>query len=112
METVLRVVRHRRRRGRLRGRDPAPPGRAPACARLRSAGADRNAHHGGASPRARLRRSRIHEAARIGGVAGADEILVSTATLEFAGKAYRSETRTVTLKDIAEPVEVASIDWR
>ncbi len=54
----------------------------------------------------------IHEAARIGGVAGADEILVSTATLEFAGKAYRSETRTVTLKDIAEPVEVASIDWR
>jgi class 3 adenylate cyclase len=54
----------------------------------------------------------IHEAARIGGVAGTDEILVSAATLESAGKAYPSEKRTVTLKDIAEPVEVASIDWR
>ena len=54
----------------------------------------------------------IHEAARIGGVAGADEILVSAATLESAAKAYPSEKRTVTLKDIAEPVEVASIDWR
>jgi class 3 adenylate cyclase len=54
----------------------------------------------------------IHEAARIGGVAGADEIVVSAATLESAGKKYPSEKRTVTLKDIAEPVEVASIDWR
>ena len=54
----------------------------------------------------------IHEAARIGGVAGADEILVSAATLESAAKAYPSEKRTVTLKDIAEPVQVASIDWR
>ena len=54
----------------------------------------------------------IHEAARIGGVAGTDEILVSAATLESAGKAYPSNKRTVTLKDIAEPVEVASIDWR
>lgn len=54
----------------------------------------------------------IHEAARIGGVAGEDEILVSAATLELAGKAYRSGTRTVALKDIAEPVKVASIDWR
>jgi class 3 adenylate cyclase len=54
----------------------------------------------------------IHEAARIGGVAGPDEILVSAATLESAGKAYPSEKRTVMLKDIAEPVEVASIDWR
>lgn len=54
----------------------------------------------------------IHEAARIGGVAGADEILVSAATLESAAKVYPSETRTVALKDIAEPVEVASIDWR
>ncbi|MDP9285391.1 MAG: adenylate/guanylate cyclase domain-containing protein [Actinomycetota bacterium] len=54
----------------------------------------------------------IHEAARIGGVAAADEILVSAATLESAAKAYPSEKRTVTLKDISEPVEVASIDWR
>ena len=54
----------------------------------------------------------IHEAARVGGVAGTDEILVSAATLESAGRPYPSEKRTVTLKDIAEPVEVASIDWR
>jgi len=54
----------------------------------------------------------IHEAARIGGVAGADEILASGATLEAAGKPYPTEKRSVTLKDIAEPVEVASIDWR
>ena len=54
----------------------------------------------------------IHEAARIGGVAGADEILLSAATLESAAKAYPSEKRTVMLKDISEPVEVASIDWR
>jgi class 3 adenylate cyclase len=54
----------------------------------------------------------IHEAARIGGVAGADEIVVSGATLESAAKMYPSEKRTVMLKDIAEPVEVASIDWR
>ena len=54
----------------------------------------------------------IHEAARIGGVAGTDEILVSAATLDSAGKPYPSEKRTVTLKDISEPVEVASIDWR
>ena len=53
----------------------------------------------------------IHEAARIGGVAGTDEILVTAATLESAAKAYPSEKRTVTLKDISEPVEVASIDW-
>ncbi len=54
----------------------------------------------------------IHEAARIGGVAGADEILVSTVTLESAARAYPSAKRMVTLKDIAEPVELASIDWR
>jgi class 3 adenylate cyclase len=54
----------------------------------------------------------IHEAARIGGVAGADEILVSAATLEAAGKRYATEKRTVDLKDIAAPVEVGSIDWR
>ena len=54
----------------------------------------------------------IHEAARIGGVAGADEILASAATVASAGKAFPSEKRTVELKDIADPVEVASIDWR
>jgi len=54
----------------------------------------------------------IHEAARIGGVAGPDEILTSAATLESSAKAYPSQKRTVALKDIAGPVEVAAIDWR
>lgn len=54
----------------------------------------------------------IHEAARIAGAAGAGEILVSAGTLAAAKAAYRSEKRSLTLKDIPEPVEVASIEWR
>jgi len=54
----------------------------------------------------------IHEAARIGGVADAGEIVVSAATLDSAKTTYPSQRRSLTLKDIAEPVEVASIDWR
>ncbi len=54
----------------------------------------------------------VHEAARIGGVADAGEILVSAATMAAAKTAYPSEKRSLELKDIAEPVEVAAIDWR
>jgi class 3 adenylate cyclase len=54
----------------------------------------------------------IHEAARIGGAADAGEILVSAATLEAAKTTHPSARRSLTLKDIAEPVEVASVDWR
>lgn len=54
----------------------------------------------------------VHEAARIGGVAEAGEILVSAATLDGANTTYPSRRRSVTLKDIADPMEVASIDWR
>jgi class 3 adenylate cyclase len=54
----------------------------------------------------------VHEAARIGGVAEGGEIIVSAATLDAAKTAYPSEKRSVMLKDIAEPVEVRSIDWR
>jgi class 3 adenylate cyclase len=54
----------------------------------------------------------IHEAARIGGVAEGGEILVTASTLEAAKTAYPSVKRSLTLKDIPEPVEVASIDWR
>jgi class 3 adenylate cyclase len=53
----------------------------------------------------------VHEAARIAALAGASEILASQATA--AGTRYRaSEPRTETLKGIAEPVEIVSIDWR
>lgn len=54
----------------------------------------------------------IHEAARIGGAAEAGEILVSAETLEGAKATYPVAKRSLTLKDITEPVEVAAIDWR
>jgi class 3 adenylate cyclase len=53
----------------------------------------------------------VHEAARIGALAGAGEILASTSTA--AGSKYPTgEPRQVTLKGIAEPVEIVSVDWR
>lgn len=55
----------------------------------------------------------IHEAARIGALAEAGEILASTTTLSRTGSRFRSAApRAVTLKGIADPVEVATIDWR
>ena len=54
----------------------------------------------------------IHEAARVAGAAGAGEILASAATLAGAKTTYPSEMRSLTLKDMPEPVEVASIEWR
>jgi len=53
----------------------------------------------------------VHEAARIAALAGAAEILASTATA--SGTRYSAgEPRTVNLKGIAEAVEVVAIDWR
>jgi class 3 adenylate cyclase len=52
----------------------------------------------------------VHEAARIAALADAGEILASKATAE--GRPNGSAPRAVTLKGIAEPVEVVSIDWR
>ena len=54
----------------------------------------------------------IHEAARIAGAAGAGEILASAGTTAAAKTTYRKEMRSLTLKDMPEPVEVASIEWR
>jgi class 3 adenylate cyclase len=54
----------------------------------------------------------VHEAARIGGVAEAGEVLVSPETLAAAKTTYAVKKRNVSLKDIAGTVEVASIDWR
>jgi class 3 adenylate cyclase len=55
----------------------------------------------------------VHVAARIGGAAGAGEILVSRETLEGVSTGFRlSEPRTETLKGFAQPVEVVSVDWR
>ena len=56
----------------------------------------------------------VHVAARVGGAASGQEILVSTDVLERAGQTRFkfSEPRALTLKGVREPVEVRAIDWR
>jgi class 3 adenylate cyclase len=56
----------------------------------------------------------VHVAARVGAAATREEILVSAAVLEDAGAVRYSvsEPRTVTLKGVAQPVEVRAVDWR
>ncbi|MGH2813158.1 MAG: adenylate/guanylate cyclase domain-containing protein [Actinomycetota bacterium] len=55
----------------------------------------------------------VHEAARIGALAEGGEILSSRSTLASASCRYpMGESRSVTLKGIKEPVEVATIAWR
>jgi class 3 adenylate cyclase len=56
----------------------------------------------------------VHVAARIGGAASAQEILVSGDVLEQAGPSRFkvSEPRALTLKGVSEPVDVRAIDWR
>lgn len=56
----------------------------------------------------------VHAAARVGAVAGGEEIVISSAALEAVGEAQFSvsEPRTVELKGIKEPIEVYMVDWR
>jgi class 3 adenylate cyclase len=56
----------------------------------------------------------VHVAARVGGAASGQEILVSTGVLEQAGQTRFkvSEPRSLTLKGVREPVEVRTTDWR
>jgi class 3 adenylate cyclase len=52
----------------------------------------------------------VHEAARIAALADGGEVLVSARTLESAGARHRvSETRSATLKGLADPVVIASL---
>jgi class 3 adenylate cyclase len=52
----------------------------------------------------------VHEAARIAALARGGEVLVSARTLESAGARHRvSETRSATLKGLADPVVVSSL---
>ena len=53
----------------------------------------------------------VHEAARIGALAAAGEVLASWTTLEAEGL-DGAERREVQLKGLAQPVEVASVSWR
>ncbi len=56
----------------------------------------------------------VHVAARVGAVAGEEEIVISGAALAAVGeiKFPLSEPRMVELKGVLEPVEVSTIDWR
>lgn len=55
----------------------------------------------------------VHVAARVGGLGEAGEIVVSAETLGSAAEIGHplSEPRTVTLKGVAEPVTVRTVDW-
>jgi class 3 adenylate cyclase len=56
----------------------------------------------------------VHVAARVGAVAGREEILVSSATADAAAPVAfpLSAARAVELKGVREPVEVRTVDWR
>lgn len=54
----------------------------------------------------------VHEAARIGALAAAGEIVAGGALALHAGVQAVSDPRLVSLKGISEPVEIVSIDWR
>jgi class 3 adenylate cyclase len=55
----------------------------------------------------------VHEAARIGALAEGDQIVASSATATAAGGRYAlSEPRSVTLRGMAEPIEVVTVDWK
>ena len=57
--------------------------------------------------------AQVHVAARIAALADGGEILASADTVVLAGDDVRaSDARPVTLKGVAEPVEVARIEWR
>jgi class 3 adenylate cyclase len=56
----------------------------------------------------------VHVAARVGGLAGRDEIVLSRASLDAAGSIRFpvSEGRMADLKGVADPIEVFSIQWK
>ena len=54
----------------------------------------------------------VHVAARIGALAGGEEILASSESVEQLSGVHTTAPRSEQLKGIAEPVEVVAIDWR
>jgi class 3 adenylate cyclase len=54
----------------------------------------------------------VHEAARIGSLAGGGQILASVNTVQGAATRFPvSAPRSITLKGVSQPVEVVTIDW-
>jgi class 3 adenylate cyclase len=52
----------------------------------------------------------VHEAARIGALAEGGEVVASASTAQ-GGRFPVSEARSVTVKGIADPIEVVTVDW-
>ena len=53
----------------------------------------------------------VHTAARIGALAGGDEIVASAATIAGVAGVSGVDARPATLKGLAEPVDVVTVDW-
>jgi class 3 adenylate cyclase len=54
----------------------------------------------------------VHEAARIGSLAGGGQILASVNTVQSAATRFPISTpRSVTLKGVSDPVDVVTIEW-
>ena len=54
----------------------------------------------------------VHEAARIGSLAGGGQILASVDTVQNAATRFSVSTpRSVTLKGVSQPVELVTIEW-
>jgi class 3 adenylate cyclase len=54
----------------------------------------------------------VHEAARIGSLAGGGQILASVNTVQSAASRFPlSAPRSVTLKGVSQPVDVVTIEW-
>jgi class 3 adenylate cyclase len=55
----------------------------------------------------------VHKAARIAALAKGGQILASVDAIDATNRTFRTaDHRTVTLKGVAHPVEVASVDWQ
>lgn len=103
------------------------PGDAVACAVAIQEALEEHRRRHGFSPRIRIGMHQaeatrdgadwsgigVHAAARIGALAGADEILASRKTAEAAGGGYPlADARTVALKGLSEPLDVVTVAWR
>ena len=54
----------------------------------------------------------VHAAARVGALAEGGQVLASVETLEGIGDVTSGDPRKVSLKGLAEPIDVVEVDWR
>ena len=107
---VLRRVRRRPRGRRRRDRDPASPARPSRRHRFRDPRPHR-APHGRRQPaRRRLLGMGVHVAAR-GALATGGEILATSETIAEAGDVEAIEPRTVSVKGVTVPLNIAAVGW-